>query len=462
MSIGYILGTFVKMSRKYHKTFISNNGNNFYLQFHIKDWMRRLPDFINLPATKKNFKETLRTSDYNLAYERANKRLKEKKIIDRPKSEPVLVGADAYWKAHNDVNTKTDEELLNLEEGYDELLHSSLNTDEYGIEAYAEDEVLYSHAENNLKAIKRTFKERESKFFEEPHPYPVGLNFIANKYMKELGVEGKASKTQNKVKNASKRFLEYREVADIELRLITPKIVSDYIKFARTEDRAIRTFRNDINYLGAVFEFAKREGFLNNFENPFRGQRMINFKEPEKREPFTNEMISKLLDLASEDKELTQLIYISYYTGMRLDEIFTAKLFKEENVRVFNVAENGGKTESATRIIPLHSGLKKISLFNWMSPSSTALGKRFGRLKNKMLVQMEMEEHKKNYVHHSFRHGFSKTLLTARYSELEIADLTGHKKSNIGRTQAGKTYFSRQPISKLIQMIESIPKLNLN
>ena len=54
---------------------------------------------------------------------------------------------------------------------------------------------------------------------------------------------------------------------------------------------------------------------------------------------------------------------------------------------------------------------------------------------------------------------FSKILLTAKYSELEIADLTGHKKSNIGRTQAGKTYFSRQSMSKLVQMIESIPKI---
>ena len=40
-----------------------------------------------------------------------------------------------------------------------------------------------------------------------------------------------------------------------------------------------------------------------------------------------------------------------------------------------------------------------------------------------------------------------------------ISVLTGHKKSNIGRTQAGKTYFSRQSMSKLVQMIESIPKL---
>ena len=78
-----------------------------------------------------------------------------------------------------------------------------------------------------------------------------------------------------------------------------------------------------------------------------------------------------------------------------------------------------------------------------------------------MLKELGLEEDKNKYVHHSFRHGFSGNLLTAKYSELEIADLTGHKKSNIGRTQAGKTYFSRQPMSKLIEIIESIPKLEV-
>jgi len=452
------MGTFVKMSRKYHKTFISNNGNNFYLQFHIKDWMRQFPAFINLPLSKKNFKETLRTSDYNLAYERANKRLKDLQIIDRPEPKPTLVGADAYWKGTQDFEAMTDNDLDTMYDYLTEMISGSSVSDHID-EFKVTDEQSFSHAENNLMAIEREKEKRQTKFYEKPHPYPVGLTVIYDKYMKELKAEGKSYKTQNKVKNASKRFLSYRETVDIELRLITPKIVSDYIKFARTEDRAIRTFRNDINYLGAVFEFAKREGFLNNIANPFRGQKMTNFKEPNVREPFTNEMIAKLLNLASNDKELTQLIYVSYYTGMRLDEIFTAKLYKEENVRIFSVAEKGGKTESATRIIPIHSELKKIELSSWISPSSTALGKRFGRLKDKMLNELGMGKHKIKFVHHSFRHGFSRILLTARYSELEIADLTGHKKSNIGRTQAGKTYFARQPIVKLTQMIECIPKL---
>ena len=89
LKTGYILDTFVKMSRKYHKTYISKNGNNYYLQFHIKDCMRQFPAFNNLPSSKKNFKETLRTSDFNLAYERANKRLKELQIIEREKPKNI-------------------------------------------------------------------------------------------------------------------------------------------------------------------------------------------------------------------------------------------------------------------------------------------------------------------------------------------------------------------------------------
>ncbi len=446
------------MNRKYHKTYISKNGNNYYLQFHIKDWMRQFLPFNELPKSKKNFKETLGTADFNLAYERAQKRLKELQLIDLPKYKPLEVGAEAYWKGVNDVKTMSDSDLDEIYDYHLDIIDGSTNpyiSDELVIT----DEERFSNSTNIITAIVRERKARNSKFYDEPHPYPVGLAIMSNKFMEELKAEGKPSKTQNKVKNATKRFLEYREIHDLELRLITPKIVSDYIKFGRQEKRAISTFRNDINYLGAVFEFAKREGYLNNIANPFRGQKMTNFKEPIIREPFTNEMIIKLIQLASEDDELTQLIYVSYYTGMRLDEIFTTRLDRIENIRVFNVAEKGGKTTSATRIIPLHSELKRMNLMPWKSPSSTALGKRFGRLKDKMLEELDMQDMKDKYVHHSFRHGFSKTLLTAKFSELEIADLTGHKKSNIGRTQAGKTYFSRQSMSKLIEMIEYIPNI---
>ena len=83
------------MARKYHNTRISKSGNNYYLQFHIKDWMRQFPAFNNFSSSKKNYKESLRTPDFNLAYDRANKRLKELQLIDRPEAKPILLGADA-------------------------------------------------------------------------------------------------------------------------------------------------------------------------------------------------------------------------------------------------------------------------------------------------------------------------------------------------------------------------------
>ena len=446
------------MARKYHKNFISKNGNNYYLQFHIKDWMRLLPDFKNLPETKKNYKETLKTSDFNLAYERANKKLKELQIIERPKYKPLLVGAESYWKGTEDFKTMTDNDLDEMYDYYLDMINGSSVSDHIH-EFKVTDEKHFSHAENKLRAIEREKEKRTTKFFDKPHPYPVGLSVMSNKYMEELKSEGKPTKTQNKVKNATIRFLDYREQTDIELRLISPKIVNDYIKFARDENRASTTFSNDMSYLAAVYSYAVRQSYLDNSPNPFKGHRLKNFKKTINRKPFTNEMITKLLELSSKDEELTQLIYVSYYTGMRLDEIFNAKLDKVENTRIFKVAENGGKTESAKRIIPIHSELKKMKLSEWKSPSSTALGKRFGRLKDKMLEQMGFENEKKVYVHHSFRHGFITLLLQKGYHELEFSDITGHKKSNIGRTQAGKSYFAKQDISKLIEIVESIPKI---
>ena len=95
----------------------------------------------------------------------------------------------------------------------------------------------------------------------------------------------------------------------------------------------------------------------------------------------------------------------------------------------------------------------------FQTKSVTALGKRFGRFKHRMLEFMGKGSDKRHYGHHSFRHGFITALLAAGYNAVEIADLTGHKKSNIGRTEAGKTYFHRQSTVKLYEIIAKIASL---
>ena len=50
-------------------------------------------------------------------------------------------------------------------------------------------------------------------------------------------------------------------------------------------------------------------------------------------------------------------------------------------------------------------------------------------------------------------------LIEAGFNEIEFADLTGHSKSFLGRTEAGKTYAGTAHIKKLKMMIESLPHI---
>ena len=135
------------------------------------------------------------------------------------------------------------------------------------------------------------------------------------------------------------------------------------------------------------------------------------------------------------------------------------------------MATEGGKTESAKRLIPVHEDLrqwleKKYQLTNsdgliWSRATHDSVGKKFGRLKNVVLsgIGMSDPEQRKEYVHHSFRHGFITMLIEAGYNELEFSDLTGHSKSFLGRTEAGRTYTSTAKVSKLNEMVQNLPSI---
>ena len=78
------------------------------------------------------------------------------------------------------------------------------------------------------------------------------------------------------------------------------------------------------------------------------------------RLPFNKDMLSKLLEASVSDADLTQLVIVSYYTGMRLSEAFGAKIIVIVNIHCSDVASEGDKTASAKRIIPIHPHLLEI------------------------------------------------------------------------------------------------------
>ena len=369
------------------------------------------------------------------------------------------------------VELVPNEQLESLYDDYSEVFHSSIAPEgEFGERARVEDEASFSHAKEGMAAIEREMRRRRvGKFFDEPMPHKITLKYAAEKYMEEMASEGRPKKTQSKVKNAAKRFLEFRELPDMELERISPKLLKQYINQARIENRAESTFKNDIHYLGSVFNWAKQDGWLENLPNPFRDLRITGLKSKTERWPFSHEMLIRMKNTPEmkQDLDICQLFWISYFTGMRISEVFSARYKTVDGVLCFDVASDGGKTASARRIIPLHSRLheyldepKDGDTVQFKATSATNLGKRFGRFKDRVVEVMEQGSDKRHYGHHSFRHGFITALLAAGYNEVEIADLTGHKKSNIGRTEAGKTYFHRQDVSKLKEIVERIMLLH--
>ena len=248
------------MPRKYRKDYISRNGNNYYLQFHISEWMRQLPAFKQWPSHKKNFKRTLRTSDPHVAAQRAEAMLFDLQIKQRPDLPPIKVGVDAYMDTLQQIETLPNEKLGQLYEQYADVLHTTISPDkEFGDGVVIDDHAMHSNALESMNAISREIRKRNAgKFFEEPFPHKITLNYASMKYMEDMASEGRPKKTQSKVKNAAKRFLEFRELPDMELERISPKLLKQYIKQARVECRAESTFKNDIHYLGSVFNWAKQ------------------------------------------------------------------------------------------------------------------------------------------------------------------------------------------------------------
>ena len=461
------------MTQRYRKDGLTKRGNIWYLQFRILDGMRRLPAFRNIPSTKTIFNQSLHTSDYLEAAKRADAIRIKMQLKEAPQEIKRLPeGADAYFAAVQRSAAMPKDELINAYRAFEEAAGDSVSpTGVYGNEVKIEDENTFNNAIENNDAIRREMKRRlEGKKFKEPLKYEVTLKYAAEKYVENMEAFGTNKKTQSKVTNAVKRYLEWWDEPDVALDDIEVRHVKQYILHAVREKRKKNTFSNDINYLGKTFNLGLEEGWIQNLGNPFKGRDLKGLIEKESYIEFTHEMLLKMKNdrEIKEDHDLRQLFWISYFTGMRLSEVFTVKYKIIENVVCFDVASEGGKTKDAKRTVPVHSWLLKNlikdakdgDVARWESPSDTALGKRFGRFKTKALADLLPHGQEHLYAHHSFRHGFITTLLAKEAgSEVFIAKLTGHKMTNVGRTEAAKTYFGRVPIKDLARVVELFPPI---
>ena len=455
--------------RNDYMTKIKGSGN-WYLQFYIKPDYRSLPFFKKTPKwnTRRNYLETLKTPNYQEASSLALKRLQEIGIKERNVAPELVTGGEAFFSVLQDLKTRDDKELKQLHDAYETFRDNAIS-EKYTGDIEIGDEVSFDHYSKAVEAVERELIERNIPFYSQPYPYEVTLKQMAEHYRNEIVEDGADLKTQSKLHHAVRKLLEFRQVSDLELRLIKPKLIADYVRKSRQTEVAEGTIRSELAALSNVWKYGLRNEYLQRGINPFANVHLKGFKKKISRKPFNAEMLDALLKASKPDADMEQLIMCSYYTGMRLSEVFSAKFIVVDEIACFNVASDGGKTEAARRLIPIHDNLQQwldvryLSAENaaltWTRATHDAVGKKFGRLKDTVLEQVGINdpEQKKEYVHHSFRHGFVTMLIEAGFYELEFADLTGHSKSFLGRTEAGRTYASTAKLEKLQNMILTIP-----
>jgi integrase len=157
--------------------------------------------------------------------------------------------------------------------------------------------------------------------------------------------------------------------------------------------------------------------------------------------PFMRSDVVSLYKKAVEqgDLDLSNLIFIAAYSGARIEEICSIKC---SNVDINNQSINivDSKTSAGIRVVPIHSKLlPKIRelindskdgylisglTFNKYDDRSNAIGKRFGRLKNKC-------GYSRDFVFHSIRKTVTTELENTGTTENLAADILGHEKPRI-------------------------------
>jgi site-specific recombinase XerD len=475
-----------------------NGGKQYYIQFHIKPWMRRLPWFKNYGAQypkRKNVKESLHTASLYEALQRLHKRLHEiglswsdesNSLMPVPaKESPPFREDDEYFKTLDELHLLSDDQfrpqldpehpdasvlLRDLEVA---IFMNELEVDVSGSPQPSQHQLIAKHTAR-MKAFDRVERKEDQKQFPEPHPYETTLLSAAALLVREYKADHRAIKDTGKINTACKKFLAWLGQDDIPLKDITHRHAKNYVRYARDARIPKNTFSAEIGKLKQIYDMAMEEGRLSTHGiSPFSNADLKGFEPAKAKAIYSPQHAETLAKEAAAKKRKDILINVgvSYYTGMRSSELFECTLEEGDGIHYFRIKE--GKTVSSNRYVPLHSHLVQWleeggslpsngSGFDWASPTRSEFNKAFNRFSNTyLLTKHGITGDEGTLSHHSFRHGMSTRLFEAGYNEIEVAHVIGHSGATVARTEAGRTYIKKASLSVLRDRINSIPQISL-
>ena len=288
----------------------------------------------------------------------------------------------------------------------------------------------------------------------------MSLEYACEKIMQELETDGKDRKTILKYKRASDLFHQYLGKEQIIMDDIDRGMVRDFLDKCKQNDYHHKTIKGWFSNLGVCWEYV---GDYENFEkrNPFRRWSRYFNQESTSYEAWDPDHLIEVVKASETDLDKL-MIYIGWYSGARLDEVFdlnakSIKKDKDTGIECFYFKEfKKGKNKYAKRQIPIHNNLKKmLKGFKGFThrPSSDACSKTFGRAKTKAGLSYLG----KTFAFHSLRSNVETALANNKTPMYMIDGILGHK---IGEGEFS-TYFGEFNINVLLEEVNKLPALDV-
>mgnify|MGYP001312701371 CR=1 FL=1 len=288
--------------------------------------------------------------------------------------------------------------------------------------------------------------------------YRVSLKQCHEAVEQELATRGLAPKTVNKYQNSVNIFLRWLGKDDIYAYAIDRGLVRKFI----TEQKALHeeaTIRNYLSNLSILWDYARDSESLN-ISNPFANHKGQFKKRTRKQKYFKNFTIDELRKIIECLNVIDRLpIYISWYTGSRLDEVYSLKkgdIRTDEATGILYMSfkeEGDGKNEFATRKIPVHTKLRPYlkDFQGFLRPTSDAYGKVFSRAKRKVGISDERK------CFHSIRGNVSTNFENLGLPEHIANKIVGHKSK--GDTMTYGYYSEGLELKELDKYVNQLPVL---
>lgn len=160
----------------------------------------------------------------------------------------------------------------------------------------------------------------------------------------------------------------------------------------------------------------------------------VSSNEQEERLPLSNDEIAKLFELLDGDKVVLNTLKVFAYSGMRLSELYKAKIAEIDGVLCFDLRgkDEKLKTKSSYRIVPIHSSIDTKLLDNL--PSKAVFSRKINNLIREHISQDDRK------VLYSLRHSFATTLKNKMIQPEVISEILGHSHTGITLKRYASSY----------------------